>query len=63
MAAVPAPVPAPPTAENMIPQYTLEEMEHYLDALDAGIQAAVDDGTLIKCTFAKKEAIVSASSN
>ncbi len=33
-------------------------MEVYLDTLDAAIQAAVVDGTLIETTYKKKEEIV-----
>ncbi len=54
-----ASVPAPPTVRSKIALYSQEEMEVYVDALDAAIQTAVMDGTLIESTFAKKEEIVS----
>ena len=54
-----ASVSAPQAIQSKIAQYTLQEMELYVDTLDAAIQAAVVDGTLIETTFAKKEEIVS----
>ncbi len=57
-----AAVPPPPSARNKVAQYSQEEMELYVDALDGTIQAAVVDGTLIATTFAKKEEIVRAPS-
>lgn len=59
-APVMASVSAAQSVQSKIALYTQQEMEVYVDALDAAIQAAVEDGTLIETTYAKKEEIVSA---
>lgn len=44
---------------SAVAKYDLFALKAYVDELDATLQAAVDDGTIIAVTWEKKDAIVS----